>query len=117
MSKLTTQYNLGYDAGYQAGKRELLAKLNIGRAEQLDLDYLELEHLMCRCKGYIRIGQSLNRQYYVRWKWLEGELADHYTFYSSSDLAEALAGILRCVDAVESGKAKATLDKPARNRR
>lgn len=67
--------------------------------------------LLNASQGYLRIGYTAGKGFWVRWKWTGGVLAGRYVFARSETLCAALQEVCLNASEVTEGKRTAALDR------
>lgn len=110
------EYNRGYQSGYFAGLEQARREAAGDQADLSIYAHAELAAILQAHTGYCRIGHSVQSGFWARYKWSQGPHDGMYTFGGNPALADALAEMCSRVYAVESGKLKATPDRPMKKR-
>lgn len=110
MGKQSKEYNYAYNTGYYAGIAAATAKMEQNGDDVGTFALAEMDSILARKEGYLRVGCGVDGLVWARWKWTQGSHADHYTFGSADSLCDAIAQVCERIHEVESGKRKPTRD-------
>lgn len=108
--KQSKEYNHAYNSGFYAGVEQATKTLESNSDDVAAFAFAELQGILSRQEGYVRIGCGRDGLIWARFKWTAGALADSYTFGSDSSLSLAVAQMCSRVHECESGKRKPTPD-------
>lgn len=114
--KQSKEYNYAYNAGFYAGQEQAAAKMGQNDNDVGTFALAEMDCILSRKEGYLRVGCGVDGLVWARFKWTQGAHADHYTFGSAPALCDALAQVCGRIHEVESGKRKPTADTGYRKR-
>lgn len=114
--KQSKEYNYAYNTGFYAGHEQARQALEQNQDDGTTFAIAELQLVLSRQEGYLRIGQGRDGLIWARWKWTAGALAGRYTFGSDSSVSVAISQVMLRVHECESGKRKATLDTGYKSR-